>query len=113
MKKSDWESMPIDELWAFHERISQLLTKRILAEKLELEKRLDRLSHGLERTLDRNASPQDRPRRKYPKVYPKYRNPVAPFETWSGRGKQPRWLVSALKSGGKIKDFETRDRQPG
>ncbi|MEO6783436.1 MAG: H-NS family nucleoid-associated regulatory protein, partial [Bradyrhizobium sp.] len=26
-------------------------------------------------------------------------------ETWSGRGKKPRWLVSALKAGSKIEDF--------
>jgi DNA-binding protein H-NS len=48
----------------------------------------------------------NRPRRSYPKVYPKYRNPDEPSETWSGRGKQPRWLVSALKSGKTIADFE-------
>ena len=32
-------------------------------------------------------------------------NPMDPTETWSGRGKQARWLVSALRSGGKIDDF--------
>jgi DNA-binding protein H-NS len=29
-----------------------------------------------------------------------------PSETWSGRGKQPRWLVAAIKSGRKIDDFK-------
>src|SRR5437763_3827981 len=38
-------------------------------------------------------------RRKYPKVFPKYRNPQTPHETWSGRGKQPRWLAAAIKTG--------------
>lgn len=32
------------------------------------------------------------------KVAPKYRNPKGP-ETWSGRGKRPRWFVAALKAG--------------
>lgn len=39
------------------------------------------------------------------KVKPKYRNPTNKNETWAGRGKQPRWLVAALKSGRKIQDF--------
>ena len=45
------------------------------------------------------------PRRPYAAVFPKYQNPAEPSETWSGRGKQPRWLVSALKAGGRIEDF--------
>lgn len=32
------------------------------------------------------------------KVAPKYRNPSG-IETWSGRGKRPRWFNAALKSG--------------
>src|SRR5689334_16095027 len=33
------------------------------------------------------------------KVPPKYRNPADKGETWTGRGRQPLWLVAALKSG--------------
>jgi DNA-binding protein H-NS len=38
------------------------------------------------------------------KVPPKYRNPAG-TETWSGRGKRPRWFLAALKSGKKEKDL--------
>jgi DNA-binding protein H-NS len=38
------------------------------------------------------------------KVAPKYRNPGS-GETWSGRGKRPRWFVAALKGGKKEKDL--------
>ena len=38
------------------------------------------------------------------KVAPKYRNPNG-SETWSGRGKRPRWFLAALKSGKKDKDL--------
>ena len=38
------------------------------------------------------------------KVAPKYRNPAG-SETWSGRGKRPRWFLAALKSGKKEKDL--------
>lgn len=40
------------------------------------------------------------------KVAPKYRNPLNPAETWSGRGKQPRWLAMAVAEGGKLEDFK-------
>lgn len=39
-------------------------------------------------------------------VVAKYRNPKNPEETWSGRGRQPRWLTVALTSvGAKLQDF--------
>ncbi len=39
------------------------------------------------------------------KVPPKYQNPSDPSQTWSGRGKRPRWFNAALKSGKKEKDL--------
>ena len=38
------------------------------------------------------------------KVKPKYRNPST-GETWTGRGKRPRWFAAALAAGKKEKDF--------
>ena len=39
------------------------------------------------------------------KVAPKYRNPANPKETWTGRGKQPRWMAEQVKKGKKPEDF--------
>lgn len=33
------------------------------------------------------------------KVVPKYRNPVDPSMTWTGRGKMPKWCVDLLEKG--------------
>lgn len=112
MKELDLEAMPLDDLWTLHEAISKLLSERIIAEKQQLEARLLQLNRGTgARRSIGNGLVSDRakdkgPRRKYPKVLPKYQSLTPPFETWSGRGKRPLWLVSALKSGGKIEDFE-------
>lgn len=38
-------------------------------------------------------------------VQPRYRNKGNIDETWSGRGKQPRWLVAQLENGAKLEDF--------
>lgn len=35
----------------------------------------------------------------------KYANPANPEETWSGRGRQPRWFAAALASGKKPDDL--------
>jgi DNA-binding protein H-NS len=113
MQKLDFEKMPLDDLWALHEQISNVLSSRIIAEKEQLEKRLVQLNRGkgAKRSvllLKSSEAKADRPRRKYPKVFPKYRNPAEPTETWSGRGKRPRWLESALKSGKPIEDFQIK-----
>ena len=113
MKKTDLEDMSIDDLWTLHEKVSRILSTRIASEKHELEKRLAYLNRGADAIMQGtelasgNLAPgnEGKARRKYPRVLPKYRNPSAPHETWSGRGKQPRWLVAAIKTGRKIDDF--------
>ena len=114
MEKLNLEAMPLDDLWALHEHINSVLSARIIAEKRQLESRLVQLNRGKDagsvvRELKSGETDRERPRRKYPRVFPKYQNPASPSETWSGRGKQPRWLVSALKAGGKIEDFRISD----
>jgi DNA-binding protein H-NS len=110
-KKLNLDAMSIDEMWQLHEDIIGVLSTRLTSEKRELEKRLAQLrrekgempqSDPVNRNLKKGASSQ---RRKYPKVFPKYRNPNEPSETWSGRGKKPRWLTAALKGGHTIEEF--------
>ena len=43
--------------------------------------------------------------RKLGKVAPKYRNPANAAETWTGRGKQPRWMAALVKNCKKPEDF--------
>ena len=106
MKKFDLEWMSVDDVWSLHEQIREILSARITSEKRELENRLAVLSGGRDlKQGDASSSENGKARRKYPRVVPKYRNPLT-SETWSGRGKQPRWLVAAIKTGHKIEDFK-------
>ena len=43
--------------------------------------------------------------RKRSSAAPKYRNPANAAETWTGRGRKPRWFESALKAGRKPEDL--------
>ena len=44
------------------------------------------------------------PRKRSPAV-PKFANPANASDTWSGRGRKPRWFVAALKSGKKAEQM--------
>ena len=110
IKKPNLDAMSVDEMWQLHEEISQVLSVRLTSEKRELEKRLAQLRREKEVQQSEPADARTlkgahREHRKYPRVYPKYRNPKEPSETWSGRGKQPRWLAAALKTGHTIEEF--------
>jgi DNA-binding protein H-NS len=108
--KLNLSSLSIDDLWTLHEEVGILLSERIDAEKRELEERLAKLNRRLPsetriNPADLQVTERRKVRRKYPPVLPKFQNPSDPSETWAGRGKQPRWLVSQLKAGKKMNDF--------
>jgi DNA-binding protein H-NS len=111
----DLEAMQFDQLWLIHEELTKILAERINAEKNELEKRLAKLSPVEISRIPpiEDASSQNTRviRRKYPKVLPKYFNPQSHSETWSGRGKQPRWLIAALKTGHKLEDLKIKNSE--
>jgi hypothetical protein len=43
---------------------------------------------------------------------PKYRNPENPAETWSGKGKRPAWVETALAKGMTLESLEISDNRP-
>jgi DNA-binding protein H-NS len=101
MKRSNLEILSTEELWVLHQKIAARLKAKIIAEQKVLEDRLSQLNgrFSVEQT---SKTPE---RRSYRTVFPKFRNPEQPSETWAGRGKKPRWLTAQLKSGKQIDDF--------
>jgi DNA-binding protein H-NS len=91
VKDKDLAKMSVDELWALHEDLRDLLSTRLDAEMHEVQRRMAQ--------IDTKA------RRPYPKVQPKYRNPERPSETWSGRGLQPHWVRAQLRKGKTVDDL--------
>jgi len=76
-----------------HERISKAKEKILAilkAEKLTIAEIFGTKATG----KVKRASPR-----------PKYRNPADHSQTWSGRGKRPRWFNAALSAGKKEKDL--------
>jgi DNA-binding protein H-NS len=99
-ESSSLELMSTDQLWGLYELVAAELGCKIVAERDILELRLRKLG-GVHSDLRRA-------RRPYPKVFPKYRNPRDYNETWTGRGKQPRWLAKELRSGKHLAEFLIR-----
>jgi DNA-binding protein H-NS len=99
MEGDRFKSMSTDELWRLHEQVTTTLAHKIAEEKARLEERLHRLKNA------HAAIGPNRPRRAYPKVFPKYQNPKNNAETWSGRGKQPHWVQAQLRAGKKLEHF--------
>jgi DNA-binding protein H-NS len=99
MGNEEWASATTAELWRLYDEVTTVLSRRMIAEKAKLEERLRRIEGT-------SGGPNgERARRPYPPVLPKYQNPKNPSETWSGRGKQPRWLKAQLRAGKKLNDL--------
>jgi DNA-binding protein H-NS len=119
MGKPDLAGMQLEDLWHLYEELAKLLADRMTAEKRELEDRLAKLnpveivrevrtSPPLSLALTDRASP-----RKYPEVLPKYCNPLAPSQKWSGRGKRPKWVIAALEAGHRLDDLRIEHAEKG
>ena len=82
----DLNLMSASELWSLREKLDSALEAKIREEKAQLDQRLRLLRAPVV-------------------VRAKYCNPARPSETWSGRGRQPRWLSAQLRSGKNLDDF--------
>jgi DNA-binding protein H-NS len=83
---SDLNLMSADELWSLRVELDSALEAKIREEKAQLDQRLRLLRAPVA-------------------VSAKFCNPARPSETWSGRGRQPRWLSAQLRSGKNLDDF--------
>ncbi|ENU22226.1 hypothetical protein F993_03119 [Acinetobacter proteolyticus] len=63
----------------------------------------DAIGYSVEELLEVGEQKRKKTTRKA--VEPRYRNKSNAEETWTGRGKQPRWLVAELEKGAKLEDF--------
>jgi DNA-binding protein H-NS len=101
----DLEELSLPELKKLQKDVDKAITSFEARQKTaawaELEAKAKELGFSLNQLLD------DAPaKKKSAPAKPKYRNPANPDQTWSGRGRKPRWLTVALTSvGAKMEDF--------
>ena len=108
--KIDLEALTIPELEALIEQAHDLIDRKqrdaVTSARAEIEKIAADVGMSVEELLGLQAgkAAKKAPKEKKP-VAVKYRNPKDHTQTWSGRGKSPRWLQEMLSQGGKLENF--------
>lgn len=86
------------ELKSLLQRIPKEIERRMKTELADARKALEAMAAERGFTLEElaGAAPAKKERAK---VAIKYQHPSQPELTWTGRGRQPRWIEAFLKSG--------------
>lgn len=95
------DEMSVRELRELRQRIETAITERSKIERQELKAKMAALADEAGLSLDEIFGNAKGPRGK---VAVKYRNPDNPDETWTGRGRQPKWLAEKLAKRGVHKE---------
>jgi DNA-binding protein H-NS len=103
------DKMSFKELADLEVRIKKTIASAAEREKSAFKHKLDALMQSagitIEDVVELYGVGRRRGARKGAKVAIKYRNPDNKLETWTGRGRQPLWLVAKLGKNGKIEDY--------
>ncbi len=92
------------ELLELETKIAVAIEKKRQAEKADLKLKMAEMAADSGFNLDELIG-TNKGGRKGGKVAPKYRHPQDATRTWTGRGRQPLWLVEELKKGKKLESF--------
>lgn len=95
------EKMSHAELVELRAEIDRLIAEKQTSERAALKQRLADLAKAQGFSLDEIVGKGRKARGAVPV---KYRDPKNPENTWTGRGRMPRWLVAATKVRGVKKD---------
>jgi DNA-binding protein H-NS len=107
LMKIDLEALTIPQLEALIEQAHDLIDSKqkeaVTSARAEIQKIASTVGMSVEELLGLQAGKKALKEKK--SVAVKYRNPKDHTQTWSGRGKQPRWLQEVLKQGGTLENF--------
>jgi len=102
-RNNSLDKMSYSELATLRTQIDGMMVEKQAAERTALRQKLSDMAkeHGL--SLDEVFG---KARKGKGSVAPKYRDTKNPENTWTGRGRMPRWMVAATKgSKAKKEDF--------
>lgn len=93
----DLDSMTLKELKSLQTQVAKAIAtyedRRKRDALAELEERARELGFSLSELTGSAAT------KRRAAAAPKYANPDNPSDTWSGRGRKPRWFEAAIKAG--------------
>lgn len=105
VEQLDLSAYSIEELKALVDRARKEIVLKERNRLEEVRSQIERLAGDLNMSAEEFIHYGERRRALDPPDNAKYRNPADPSQTWSGRGKRPRWLQQALQQGARLEDF--------
>jgi len=104
MNQLDLSKLSSEELKNLIAEAERSLRERNQRRVMELRREAEELAASLNISVAELLG-LDKSKRSSTKLAPKYMNPSDPSQTWTGRGKKPRWLADALERGEPIEKF--------
>lgn len=106
----DLNNLSIEELEQVisnaRQRIDEKREEAVAQARADIERIAASTGYSLEDLLGM-GKPRSRTAARKP-VADKYRNPRDPSQSWSGRGKRPRWLQELLQHGATLESLQIR-----
>lgn len=97
-------SLSVKELRDLQSQVAKAIASFEDRKKKEALAELEEKARALGYSLAELTGAPIVPRKRTPAM-PKYANPADTGETWSGRGRKPRWFDAAMKAGKKPEDL--------
>lgn len=107
VEQIDLSLYSIEELKTLVDRARREITLKERHRLQEVRDRIEQLASGLNMSLEEvlGHKPRGQATGNIKVSEIRFRNPANPTQTWTGRGKRPRWLQQALEQGARLEDF--------
>lgn len=106
------DNLSIEELEQVISDARRLIEKKreeaVARARADIERIAATTGYSLEDLLGMGKPRARAPSRVQKPVAEKYRNPRDPSQSWSGRGKRPRWLQDLLQQGATLESLQIR-----
>ncbi len=104
MRQPNLDKMSLKDLLDLELRVQKAIATAKERERMELKQKIEDLATESGFSVDELFT-RGRGAMKGRTVAPKYVNPDNRAETWTGRGRKPKWLVAKLAKGAKVEQF--------
>lgn len=99
----DLDNMSLKELRELQTQVTRAISTFEDRKKKEALSELEETARKMGFTLAELTGMTGQKKRKA--APPKYANPANPSETWTGRGRRPRWVEETLAKGGSLESL--------